>query len=365
MSFKLLSNAELVSKLKFCVSEERKILTEILHLLREVEARRLYALYGYSSLFAFTVHELGYEESSAYRRIEAMRLLKTLSVDASKKVEASLETGRMSLTNLSALQSFIKKKEVHEKKKLNLEEKKELLEKIEGKSTRECQSLLVNLDPELVAPASEKERALPNHKTELKIIISNELLQKLKRVQELRAHANPEMTYAEIIEYVTEVTLNKMDPDRRKVDRRAQDTQELNSQELNRSQKPRTLPAPEVARKPPTVVTALPAPKDTQVSSEIKSSKMYFQNNSPSNRPSIPAHIKRAIWLRDQGCCTYRNPETGRQCGSRFAIQFEHKIPVSKQGDSSESNIILLCRSHNLAQAIQEFGMKKMSPYFK
>ncbi|MBI4925044.1 MAG: hypothetical protein HY843_03885, partial [Bdellovibrio sp.] len=108
-SFKSLSNTELVSKLKTKVLEERKALTEILHLLREVELRRLYALYGYSSLFNFVVNELGYDESSAYRRIEAMRLMKDLPTQEAKKVETRLEEGKVSLTNLSSLQGFIRR----------------------------------------------------------------------------------------------------------------------------------------------------------------------------------------------------------------------------------------------------------------
>ncbi len=215
MNYKSLSNAELVSKLKHKVLEERKSLTEILHMIQEVESRRLYSLYEYSSLFAFVTKELGYDESSAYRRIEAARLLKSLPTEESKKVETSLEQGTLNLTNLTSLNGFMRKKESKSKKKLSTLEKTMFIDQIENKSTRECQVLLAQLDPELSPDLREKERALAGNKTELKIIVSNALLEKLNRVQELRAHVNPNMSYAEILEYMTEITLDKTDPERK------------------------------------------------------------------------------------------------------------------------------------------------------
>ena len=59
------SNETLIEDLKSMVADERKLLTTILHHLKEVEDRRLYLERGYSSLFAFITAELGYSESAA------------------------------------------------------------------------------------------------------------------------------------------------------------------------------------------------------------------------------------------------------------------------------------------------------------
>ncbi len=67
-----LSDDVLVDKLRELVGTERRILSQILLHLREVENRRLYSRRGYSSLFKYCVEELGYSESAAGRRIQAM-----------------------------------------------------------------------------------------------------------------------------------------------------------------------------------------------------------------------------------------------------------------------------------------------------
>lgn len=55
----------------------------------------------------------------------------------------------------------------------------------------------------------------------------------------------------------------------------------------------------------------------------------------------IPSHVKREVWVRDQGKCV--------QCGSTENLHFDHIIPYSKGGSSLVAdNIQLLCAKHNL-----------------
>lgn len=57
----------------------------------------------------------------------------------------------------------------------------------------------------------------------------------------------------------------------------------------------------------------------------------------------IPSSVKLAVWQRDKGACVL--------CGSRQNLHFDHVIPFAKGGSSLvESNIQLLCASHNLAK---------------
>ena len=78
MNLTNLNNLDLVSKTKNLVSEERKLTTEILVHLREIEKRRIHLYFGYSSLHEFCVKHLGYSDGSAHRRISAMRLIKEI-----------------------------------------------------------------------------------------------------------------------------------------------------------------------------------------------------------------------------------------------------------------------------------------------
>ena len=97
---------KLLSELKALVREERKLTTRILYLLREVERSKFFAELGYSSLFDFTVRELGYSQDAAFRRISAMRLLKVLP-----EAEQKLESGELSLTAAAQLQKFFRAEE--------------------------------------------------------------------------------------------------------------------------------------------------------------------------------------------------------------------------------------------------------------
>ena len=72
---KNLSPHELIQNTKRLVETERKTTLEILQYLREIDQRKLYLKWGFSSLFDFVVKELNYDHGAAGRRISAMRLI--------------------------------------------------------------------------------------------------------------------------------------------------------------------------------------------------------------------------------------------------------------------------------------------------
>jgi hypothetical protein len=58
----------------------------------------------------------------------------------------------------------------------------------------------------------------------------------------------------------------------------------------------------------------------------------------------IPTAIKRAVWERDDGKCV--------KCGIENDLHFDHIIPFSKGGSSTDPrNIQLLCSKHNLRKS--------------
>ncbi len=84
-------------------------------------------------------------------------------------------------------------------------------------------------------------------------------------------------------------------------------------------------------------------------------------STSPRKAPHsrwIAVDVKRAVYHRDQGCCQFVDPQTGRKCRSEFALQYEHRIPFALGGPSTEDNLELLCSAHNQLRAIQSFGAK-------
>jgi hypothetical protein len=60
-------------------------------------------------------------------------------------------------------------------------------------------------------------------------------------------------------------------------------------------------------------------------------------------RERISPEIRRAVWIRDQGKCA--------RCGSRERLEFDHIVPVTRGGSSTERNVELLCEVHNRAKS--------------
>jgi hypothetical protein len=69
----------------------------------------------------------------------------------------------------------------------------------------------------------------------------------------------------------------------------------------------------------------------------------------------IPAEVKRAVWERDQGRCTFV-AANGRRCGARQFLEFDHRDPVARGGQATVSGVRLLCSAHNQLEAERFFG---------
>src|SRR5690349_19489256 len=128
-SLSTLSDSSLVQEIRSLVSEERRLGVQILRYLLEIDGRRIPLALGYSSLFTFCVQELKYTESQAYRRIQAMQALREVP-----QIEEKLQSGVLSLSSVSQVQSFCRK--------VDTPDKLGILQSIEGKSKRETEKLL-------------------------------------------------------------------------------------------------------------------------------------------------------------------------------------------------------------------------------
>ena len=78
-----------------------------------------------------------------------------------------------------------------------------------------------------------------------------------------------------------------------------------------------------------------------------------------TNGRHIPAHVKRAVWERDGGRCTFVSAN-GRRCPARTMLEFDHLDPVARGGQATVENITLRCRAHNQFGAECAFGTEFM-----
>ena len=194
-----LSDDRLVSDVKALCADERRITTEILLYLSEIDSRKSYLDLGYGSLFEFTVKELKYSEGSAARRISAMKLMRQCP-----EVKEEIQTGSLSVTTVSLAKRATEGRPI--------EEKKEVLLSLQNLSQREVEQVLADRYPEKVQVQPEKERVLPGGSTQITFTVSRELMEKLERLKEIFSHQSLDPSLSELLEMMANQLLKKLDP---------------------------------------------------------------------------------------------------------------------------------------------------------
>jgi 5-methylcytosine-specific restriction endonuclease McrA len=84
------------------------------------------------------------------------------------------------------------------------------------------------------------------------------------------------------------------------------------------------------------------------------------QARASSNPRTIPSHVRRAVWHRDGGQCTFVS-EKGLRCEARGRLEFDHIDPVARGGQATVDAIRLRCRAHNQYEAERLFGCEFMT----
>ncbi|HET7753197.1 MAG TPA: HNH endonuclease signature motif containing protein [Anaeromyxobacteraceae bacterium] len=86
------------------------------------------------------------------------------------------------------------------------------------------------------------------------------------------------------------------------------------------------------------------------------------RTNRRTDPRAIPIAVRREVWLRDEGCCSWVG-EDGQRCRSRWKLEFDHIRPVAHGGKSTPDNLRLACRAHNVLHAEQVFGREHMARF--
>jgi 5-methylcytosine-specific restriction endonuclease McrA len=73
------------------------------------------------------------------------------------------------------------------------------------------------------------------------------------------------------------------------------------------------------------------------------------------NERQVPAAVRRAVWQRDGGRCTFTSDQ-GHRCESRTRLEYDHVTPVARGGLSTAANLRLRCRGHNQLAAERAYG---------
>ena len=489
----VLPDQVLLEQTRMLARHEQALQLSVLDHLREIDARRLYLRLGYSSLFDYTVRELHYTEAAAWRRIKAMRLCRE-----TRGVRERLQDGSLNLSNAALLQNSFERWERSgggpvaaaspgagqgaagsaaagtsaapragsapaaapgkatgaPVPVLDAHARQELVERAMGKSTRQVQQMLAEVDPEAAAPA-ERLRALGDGRWELKAVIDADCQRGLQQLRELLSHVDPHLTVGQLVGRLVREGVARYDPrrpprrKRRKSDPAGDERSETAARETTdrvaaAAENPRrtekaaaattSLSAPKRSAKPTAVgtspavlpagggaggasperrlgsppgsltsapkrvapsadrgrsagdavVTELTSPPKPGVAAGVSTSVPSSdgagapkRTSTPKRRAaaggstpdrsagggsaertttaksrvasgrSIPAAVRREVWQRDQGCCSYVDRHTGRRCGSRFFLELDHIVPVARGGSAEARNLRIRCSAHH------------------
>jgi 5-methylcytosine-specific restriction endonuclease McrA len=104
------------------------------------------------------------------------------------------------------------------------------------------------------------------------------------------------------------------------------------------------------------LVDAAPARSDSLRNAPARSDSNAEASPAPARSSRhIPAAVRRQVWQRDGGRCTFSDAR-GVRCRATRAIEFHHERPYALGGPHCAENITLRCRSHNELAAERDFG---------
>ncbi|MGE3758620.1 MAG: HNH endonuclease [Pseudobdellovibrionaceae bacterium] len=316
MNLKKIESQLLMEQTDDLVTQERDILTNLLHQFREIERRRLFSFYKYKSLHDMLVKRYGFSGDEAYRRIVAMKMLKELP-----EIEEKINSGEISLTHINLAQSLFRQEEKLDNV-MDREEKLSVIEKISNTTTREASKITLSMSsaPELMKPDTIKVAS--EHRIELRLNAPSELEDKIKKLKGILAHENPQLTTAELFDLLCD----------------------LGIKEWSQANKDRPFKKGSAVKIP--LMKKFAAPINHCVTNSV--------GGAPE--PLISkARLKRELFAKAGHQC--------ENCGSGYALEIDHIRPLALGGTSEKENLRVLCKSCNQRAAIQNLGIEKMAPY--
>ena len=368
-SLESLGGADLLSATRELVRKSYGVEAELLRHLGEIDDRKLYLDCAYPSMFAFCIGELGFSEDAAYNRITVARV--------GRRIPAVVEAARSGQVHLAGLRLLAPH--------LTDGNHEEVLAQAAGKSKREIEELVARLAPLPPVPviirklpespvvrwaptsvpaadpaepaaagppgafaASRAEPASPNveersaaapqpvvmnHRGvvaplsgetfKVQFTASRALRDKLQQARDLLSHRVPDGDLPAIIERALDLLIEEVKKERFGMGRKV--------------------------RSPSHVAT-----KAEQLGGPGGGTSRT-EPPPPSVSRHIPDAIKRAVYERDGGRCTFVD-ERGRRCNATAGLEFEHVEGFARTHKHGMDGIRLLCRAHNQHAAEQLYG---------
>jgi HNH endonuclease len=304
--------------------------------LAEFDARRLYEPAGYSSLFKYCRSVLRLSEDAVYNRIQSARAARRFPVIVDMLLASTLSptTARLLARRLTpenhqellSAASGLGKQDVEKLLAARFPEPeiKASVRKVPTApptavpAVRAAPAPLSSAPPEVAgpmageaisfsipAPARSTVRPIAAERYEIRFTATAETREKLRLAQDLLGHAVPSGDLAQVFDRAVTALIDEL-----------------------------------MRRK----FAATPHPRGSRGQAE--------------DSENIPAHVRRAVYVRDGGRCAFVSVD-GHRCGERRFIEFHHVIPRAAGGKTRVENIQLRCRAHNGHEVDLFFGPGK------
>jgi 5-methylcytosine-specific restriction endonuclease McrA len=348
-SLKSLSDKELINQLKKLVSTEQNLTLQILPHLVEVERREIYLEKAYSTMTHYCVNELGYGESSASRRVRAARVIRDIP-----EVFELLKSRKLTLSAVVQMYGV-----------LTPENKDQLLPRLIGRSRSAIEHVLA----EYRAPRHLMDRVKP---TMVKKIVpvesapsraiekgagtaqAEELGHITRHCDESYAptdeNSTPEPERPELT-----VVMEKMFEIRFAGDEELMELIRFMRGHLSH-RFPRGASFLELFK------YALQYVRDREDPATKKATAR--KNTARTDTRYISETVKREVWQRDGGRCTYVG-SNGRRCECEYNLQYDHyPVPFARGGKSTADNLRLLCAKHNRHTAKKTYGEAAIAKHY-
>lgn len=324
------SDADLLHDLATLVVKEQIATTELLARIAEVDARKLYLPAGYPSMYAYCVEGLHLSEDAAYKRIQAARAARRFPV-----LFEALAEGRLHLTAVCLLAPHLTEENVGalimaatRQPKLEIERflanrfprpdrlavdqairplpDPQLAPAQVGNDARTgAAALSPQLAPAQVGDPAPRPRMTPvaPARFALQVTIDQEIYDDIQYAQALLGHSMPSGDVVQVLGRALKVFIDQLE--KRKF-------------------------------------AATPRPRPSR-------------RHRVTSKRHIPAEVRRAVWKRDGGQCTFIG-NTGLRCSARTRLEFDHIDPVARGGQATVERMRLRCRAHNQYEAERTFG---------
>jgi 5-methylcytosine-specific restriction endonuclease McrA len=387
-----LSDAELLTATRRLVGRSNQLLASLLAHLGEVEARGIHRVRACASLYAYCIYELRFSEDEAFRRVSAARLVRRFPV-----LLEAVAAGELHLTGLLMLGPL-----------LTPDNLGEVLARAKHRTKKELVRLVRSLDPlpavpphiEPLGPAPlQLSPATPSwsrwvsamnpvreldpgarprdwmdgalsandglehfndgpgpaepaparaepQRYKVQFEASEEYVELVDKAKALLSHTTPRADLSELHLRAMRALVAALERQKYAVRARPQRRPE-------RSAQPET--GHEHEPEPGLEHDSQPKHDEHELDSQPKQEPEPTPEHPRRRGRRVPAAIRRAVFERDMGRCTYAS-DAGERCRETALLELHHSLAFARGGEHRLDNVTLRCRAHNTLAAEQDFG---------